>query len=348
MARSHYGRRAATVLILVLAALPAATGRAADDVAAGTRVIPRTREMTVKVGGTIVAKGDIHRVFLVEKTQSPWLWVVADDIRGWVKATDVIPLDRAIEYFTAEIRDHPKSGWAYQMRGLIRYDRKEYDLAIADADAAIKLTPDDAVAYYNRGNTFFAKQEYAHAIADYNQANRLDPKDLASYENRARAWTALNEHELAIADLNELIRLNPGDLANYRARARAWNELRQYEHALEDYDRILEKAPDDAAAHNGRAWIWATCGNEKLRSGPRAIAEATRACILTNWKDPYELGTLAAAYAEAGDFLNAVAWQTRALERFASEDPGLDEHRRRLALYQERKPWRDVPAQVRR
>jgi tetratricopeptide (TPR) repeat protein len=233
------------------------------------------------------------------------------------------------------------------MRGLIRYDRQEYDLAIADGDAAIKLNPDDPLAYYNRGNAFFAKHEYAQAIADYNHVTRLDPKDLASYENRARAWTALNEHELAVADLNEAIRLNPGALANYRARARAWTALHQYEHALEDFDRILERAPDDAAAHNGRAWIWATCTDEKLRSGPRAIAEATRACILSNWKDPYDLGTLAAAYAEAGDYLNAVAWQTRALERFAQEDPSLEDHRRRLALYQDKKPWRDATTQAR-
>jgi tetratricopeptide (TPR) repeat protein len=335
------------VLVLVLAAMPAATGGAADDGLVGTRVIVRTRETTLMVGGTIVARGDVHRVYQVERAQGPWLWVVAGDVRGWVKSTDVIPFDRAIDYFTAAIRDHPQSGWAYQMRGLIHYDRQEYDQAIADADTAVKLTPNDSLAYYNRGNVFFAKHEYAQAIADYNQAIRLDPKDLASYESRALAWTALNEHELAISDLNEAIRLNPADLANYRARARAWTILREYGHALEDFDRILEKAPDDAAARNGRAWIWATCTDEKLRSGPKAIAEATRACILTNWKDPYDLGTLAAAYAEAGDFLNAVAWQTRALEGFAPADPGLEDHRRRLALYQERKPWRDGPTRSR-
>jgi tetratricopeptide (TPR) repeat protein len=324
-----------------------APGLTAEDAPAGTRVIALTREITLKVGNTVVARGDIHRVYRVERANGPWLWVAAGDVRGWVKATDVIPLDRAIGHFTDQIRDHPKDAWAYQMRALIHYDRQEYDQAIADADAAIKLKPDDALAYYNRGIAFFAKHAYAQAIADYNEAIRLDPKDLASYENRARAWTALNEHELAIADLNEAIRLNPADLANRRARARSWLLLGQYQRALEDYDRILQMAPEDAAAHNGRAWIWATCGDEKLRSGPRAIAEATRACILSNWKDPYDMGTLAAAYAEAGDFLNAVALQTRALERFAPEDPSLEDHKRRLALYQERKPWRDAPTAAR-
>jgi tetratricopeptide (TPR) repeat protein len=325
------------------------TGRAegADAPQIGTRVILRSRETALKVGSSIVARGDIHRVYQVERSSGPWLWLVADDARGWAKASDVIPFDQALDHFAAEIRDKPQSAWAYQMRGLIRFDRKEYDKAIADNDEAIRLDPSDALAYYNRGNAFFAKHEYALAISDYNEAVKRAPRDVDSYLSRARAWLALNEHDLAIADLNEAIRLNPGELSNYRLRAQTWLVLHQYERALEDYDRILQMAPDDAAAHNGRAWIWATCAEEKLRSGTKAISEATRACMLSGWKDPYGLGTLAAAYAEAGDFLNAVTWQSRALERFAQDDPGLEDHRRRLALYQEKKPWRDAPIQTR-
>jgi tetratricopeptide (TPR) repeat protein len=310
-------------------------------------VVVRVREATLMVGGTVVARGDVHRVYRVERVEGPWLWVVANGVQGWIRATDVIPYDRAVEHFTSEIRDHPESAWAYEMRGAIRYHRQEYDQAIADGDMAIKLNSGDAVAYYNRANAFYAKHEYAQAIADYNEAIRLDPRDMEAYVNRARCWTALDEHDLAVADLNEAIRLEPNNLANHHARARELITLRQYAHALEDYDRILQKAPEDAAALNGRAWIWATCSDEKLRSGPRAITDATRACILTSWKDPAELGTLAAAYAEAGDFLNAVNWETRALERFAPNDARLEEHRRRLALYKERKPWREATSRPR-
>jgi serine/threonine-protein kinase len=337
----------AQVWLLVLIAVPGQVAGGENDRLVGTQVIARTREATLKVGAAVVARGDIHRVYRVERAEGPWLWVAADGIRGWIQAAEVIPFDRAIDYFTAEIANHPENPWAYQMRGLIRYDRQEYDQAVVDAEAAIKLNPSDAVAYYNRGNAFFAQREYPRAIADYNEVIRLDPRDVAAYVNRARSWAALNENELAIADLNEAIRIDPNDRASYHARARAWTALAQYEHALADYDRILQIAPDDAPAHNGRAWIWATCADEKLRSGPKAIAEATRACILTNWSDPYELGTLAAAYAEANDFLNAVTWQTRAIERFAPSDPGLEQHRRRLVLYQERKPWREASAERR-
>jgi tetratricopeptide (TPR) repeat protein len=348
MERSTVGGRSGLVLtlgsLLALVVVLVQAGRGADDISVGTRVIARAREATLMVGGKVVARGDIHRVYRVERVDGPWLWVVADRVRGWIRATDVIGFDQALEHFTSEIRSHPDSAWAYQMRGLIHYDRQEYDQAIADGDMAIKLDPKDGVAYYNRGNAFYAKREYPQAIADYNEVIRLDPKDTVAYVNRARAWTGLNEHDLAVADLNEAIRIEPNDLASYHARARALVALGHYAHALEDYDRILQKTPDDATALVGRAWISATCGDEKVRSGPRAISDATHACILTKWQDPYELGTLAAAYAEAGDFLNAVAWQTRALERFAPNDARIEEHRRRLAFYNERKPWREATA----
>jgi tetratricopeptide (TPR) repeat protein len=346
MERSNVRGRTSAVLtlgsFLALVAVLVQAGRGADDIPVGTRVIARARESTLMVGGTVVARGDIHRIYRVERAEGPWLWVVADQVRGWIRATDVIPFDQAIEHFTSEIRDHPDSAWAYQMRGLIRYDRQEYDQAVADGDMAIKLDPKDGVAYYNRGNAFYAKREYALAINDYNEVIRLDPRDTVAYVNRARVWTALNEHNLAVADLNEAIRIEPNDLAHYHARARALVALGQYTHALEDYDRILQKSPNDVVALVGRAWIWATCSDEKVRSGPRAISDATHACILTSWKDPYELGTLAAAYAEAGDFLNAVTWQARALERFPPDDSRLEDHRRRLAVYKERKPWREA------
>jgi tetratricopeptide (TPR) repeat protein len=328
---------------LTMVAAPALAESKAD-IPIGTRVILRGSETTLRVGDKIVARGDVHRVYRVEREDGPWLWLVSEGVRGWALASEVIAFDRALEFFTAELRKQPHSAWAYHMRGIIWYDLHDYQKAISDEDEAISLDPKDALAYHNRANAYYAKHDYIKAIADYNEATRLDPRDAASYENRALSWAAQDEHDLAIADLNEAIRLDPEGQSKYRRRALSWGAMRQYAHALADYDRALQLAPDDAAALNGRAWILATCPEDALRSGTRAVAEASRACTLTDWKDPYALGTLAAASAEAGDFAAAVQCQTRALELFRKDDPHRDEHRRRLEFYRSNKPWREAPA----
>ena len=89
----------------------------------------------------------------------------------------------------------------------------------------------------------------------------------------------------------------------------------------------------------------------KFRDGKRAVALATTACGLTNWKDANKLDTLAAAYAEAGDFDAAITWQTTAIELLHDEmERGA--YRSRLALYQAKKPYREpsperAPTEVR-
>ena len=62
---------------------------------------------------------------------------------------------------------------------------------------------------------------------------------------------------------------------------------------------------------------------------------------MTDWNRPIYLDTLAAAYAETGDFEAAVTWQMRAIE-LLSDERRKDDYRRRLVLYQAGKPHREV------
>ena len=78
------------------------------------------------------------------------------------------------------------------------------------------------------------------------------------------------------------------------------------------------------------------------RDGKLAVATATRAAELTNWKDEQVLSTLAAAYAESGDFAAAVRWQQRALELHAATGVSTKADQDRLALYKAGKPYRAI------
>jgi hypothetical protein len=87
----------------------------------------------------------------------------------------------------------------------------------------------------------------------------------------------------------------------------------------------------------------ATCPDERQRDGKRAVVMATKACTISGWKDPYLIDTLAAAYAESGDFEAAIRWQTKALEMLSRDEQAVQAGRQRLELYRENKPYREEP-----
>ena len=116
-------------------------------------------------------------------------------------------------------------------------------------------------------------------------------------------------------------------------------QKQEYEKAIADYSEAIRLDPTDASAVNGRAWIWSTCPDIRYRDGKKAIESAAKACELTQSKDAYLVDTLAAAYAETGDFEAAVKRQTEAI-RLLTDEQGRDDFSTRLKLYHEKKPYR--------
>lgn len=82
--------------------------------------------------------------------------------------------------------------------------------------------------------------------------------------------------------------------------------------ALTNYQAALQSKPDSVITLNNLAWILATSPDAALRNGAQAVQYASRACELTRNAVPSFLGTLAAAYAEAGRFPEAVATAQKA------------------------------------
>jgi hypothetical protein len=118
-----------------------------------------------------------------------------------------------------------------------------------------------------------------------------------------------------------------------------WLTQRQYARALAGFEAEIRTYGDYVEAFERRAWILATCPDAQIRDGKLAVAAATRAAELSQWKDPTVLSTLAAAFAEAGDFSSAVRWEERAVDRFAAWGIAWN-YPERLALYKSGKPYR--------
>jgi tetratricopeptide (TPR) repeat protein len=179
------------------------------------------------------------------------------------------------------------------------------------------------------------------AVDYFTDRIRTNPSDGSAYSSRAVAWRLKGELDIAIKDNDEAIRLYPKQAASWINRGLAWGAKKEYDKAIQDYDEAIRLDPKFADPFNGRAWLLATCPNGKYRDGKKAIEAAKGACELTDWKNWHHTDTLAAAFAEAGNFEKAVAEQEKALADKSLDKDDRAKAEKRLALYREKKPYRD-------
>jgi tetratricopeptide (TPR) repeat protein len=120
-------------------------------------------------------------------------------------------------------------------------------------------------------------------------------------------------------------------------------ELGRAREAIAQYSRALEINPYDIEAQNNMAWVLATCPDAGVRNGIQAVAIAERADSLTMRKSSVISATLAAAYAEAGRFVDAVKTAERAFHLASAEgnQSRANSIRTQIELYQRGTAFRD-------
>ena len=267
-------------------------------------------------------------------------FALAGDLEDALAAYSKKDYDLAIARLTAHIREHPRSAEAISNRGMVYSAKKEYGKAIEDYSEAIRLDPKSAEFYKGRGIAYGGKKDFDKAIKDFSESIRLDPKEASAYYNRGSAYSQKEEYEKAIKDYAEAIRVHPKLADAYSSRGAAYDAVKKYDQAIKDYTEAIRLEPNNPFAYNNLAWILATCPKDGVRDGKKAVEYATTACKLSEWKDSGNLDTLAAAYAESGDFKEAVKRQREAIKLGFDDRNVLQRSRQRLELYQGGKPYR--------
>jgi tetratricopeptide (TPR) repeat protein len=202
------------------------------------------------------------------------------------------------------------------------------------------------VDYFYRGVAYYHKAEYDGAIFYFSKAIEINPKDAKAYNNRGLAYDKKGEHDLAISDYTKALEIDPGDGMAYDNRGAAYFEKGEYEQAILDYSKAIEINPRDAVVYNNLAWLLATCPDGNYRDGRKAVENATRACELSQWANAAYLDTIAAAYAEAGEFEQAMKWQLKAID-LAVTDNDKTVMQSRLELYKAGKSYREEKDEIR-
>lgn len=253
----------------------------------------------------------------------------------------------AIADFDELLRLDKGNAWAHFARGASYGKVGESKRAIADYDEAIRLNPKYTDAYINRANAYRNQGDTRRAIADYDEAIRLEAKDPVPYIGRGIAYRNQGDSQRAISDYDEALRLDPNNALAYYSRGNAHNDKGEHRQALADFENAIRLNSKYAMAYNNAGWLLATCTKPEVRDGKKALLYATRACELTKWQEPNCLDTLAGAYAEAGQFTEAVRWQTK-MTQLLEARPNPDERllrereraKARLQLYQSGKAYR--------
>jgi len=132
-----------------------------------------------------------------------------------------------------------------------------------------------------------------------------------------------------------------GPRALLRACVDRYYSVGQYSNAVAMLHQATLSDPKDDWSYNRLAWIQATCPDGSVRNGHDAAAAAGKACELTEWRNWRCIDTLAAAYAEAGDFKRAVEFQEQALRAGNPTEAEQKGIRERIALYRQSQPFRE-------
>ena len=120
----------------------------------------------------------------------------------------------------------------------------------------------------------------------------------------------------------------------------------QFDEAIAHYRKALEIEPGNAEFCNNLAWLRATGPLASVREGAEAVDLAQRAVRLSGGEKPEILDTLAAAYAEAKRFPEAVQTARNAVELAARQKKQelVDSLQAKLKLYEARTPFRETPS----
>ncbi len=248
-------------------------------------------------------------------------------------------LDRAIADVNQAIELDSRNAYAFVERAIFEFDMKDFDKSLRDFDTAVELGSSAAVIHIGRGMINVEKGDAKKAQAEFNKALGIDAKHPDAYCGYASLFLKRGNTKKALLVLDQAVELDPESPESHGNRAIVLLSIGKYDKALDDFDAVLRFAPGSVRGHRERAWLLATCPEEKIRNGDEAVKSATRACQLTDWKEPHCLTTLAAACSEAGDFDGAIRWQERALELSGTRSQEVANQRRLLDRYKAKKPY---------
>lgn len=260
------------------------------------------------------------------------------DRKGWLESGKA-DCDKAVE-LDAENLD------AYLNRARICLALKDYDQAKKDLDYLQEKRPEIPDIAFLKMDLAIQEKRVGDAIAELERLVQLNPENRLLLMQLASMYQMDDRPRKALRIADRLINAEPTDWQALRLRGDVLLALGRHADAINDYEEAVKNIPEDeedlSGVLNNLSWVLSTSPEDSVRNGDRALEAGLKACELTEYKKSHILSTLAAAYAELGQFDKAIEWSSKAVELGAKEEAEqLDQLKEELKNYQDKKPWRE-------
>jgi tetratricopeptide (TPR) repeat protein len=252
-------------------------------------------------------------------------------------------IKEAIAQYAESLRLSPDSPEPYCNLGAALAQQGKIAEAMDCYRQALKVNADYAPAHINLGNVFARQGRFEEATIHYRKALQINPRYVPARNNLGLALLKQGQTDAAMDQFRQTLQLKADDPEAHFQLGVALADRGQFAEAMSHYRKVLQAQPAHVLTRSKLAWLLATCPEASIRDGAMAVEMGRQAVKLAGREDPGLLDTLAAAYAEAGQFPQAVASAQKALEMAEQQDNGAlaDALRARIALYKGEKPYRD-------
>ncbi len=285
--------------------------------------------------------GNIETLWRTTLARNPGCWMAHNNLG--IVLFGKGQLDDAIAHYRTTLEMQSDFSDADYNLGSALLGKGQVDEAIFYCDKAVTMQPNDPDAQVALGNALFQKRRIDDAIVHYQKAVAMRPDYFLARSGLGHALLEKGKLDDAIEHFRAALLIQPNDADCHTVLAIALDEKGQTAEAIGHYEKALTISPQSVSALNNLAWLLATDSDASLRNGVRAIQFAQQAEQLSGGKNAVVLRTLAAAYAEAGQFGKAIESAQAAMQlgRSQGDDSLVAELQQEIALYELTLPYRE-------
>ena len=240
--------RACLFVATLATGLSRSTLASVEEFPVGTRVMPRTPELLLRVETKVSAvASNMTWPQEIRVVKGNNLWIKNGQHAGWVRKTDVLLVKKAsVEYQMLNMKWLTAAQRSSYQRLLADCHREghDYRLAIKECEAALALDPTNQMARLGRAAALVgASENYEQALADCDAVLKQSIENAEAHCLRGRVLGRLQRDEEAIAALTEALRICPDYAEALYGRTLLWLALKQPDKALSDVDELIKIEP---------------------------------------------------------------------------------------------------------